>query len=267
MARKSFIISLPLGSPEKKSFRGGMELVSQRLFNEMPPGKKKSFGKSKCSISHVSESLSPWRAACQAIILVSLVETGVTHEEVNPRVAACLVHRNVCRVAPSFAPTSLPNEARQSQQECLHQWQLHFQADFPGCRCRRSWLMWLSIWIFFLTRLFPAAGVSLGQPTARQQPLWLADASLFCPAAGCQAAAPRPPKGLPTGPPRHPGGRQATRPRAAPATSTRARAALPTRRGLSIAAQALAEPPQRTRAPAGAPSPSRGDGGTSACCG
>ena len=77
--------------------------------------------------------------------------------------------------------------------------------------------------------------MSLGQPTARQQPLWLAAASQFCPAAGCQAAAPRPPKGLPTGPPRHPGGRRATRPRAAPATSTRARAALPTRRGPSIA--------------------------------
>ena len=46
--------------------------------------------------------------------------------------------------------------------------------------------------IFFLKRLFPAAGVSLGQPTARQQPLWLAAASQFCPAAGCQAAAPRP---------------------------------------------------------------------------
>ena len=122
------------------------------------------------------------------------------------------------------------------------------------------------IYLFF-TRLFPAAGVSLGQHTARQQPLRLAAASQFCPAAGCQAAAPRPPKGLPTGPPRHPGGRRTTRPRATPATSTRARAALLTRRGQSIAAQALAEPPQRTRAPAGAPSPSRGDGGTSACCG
>ena len=57
---------------------------------------------------------------------------------------------------------------------------------------------------FFPPPLFPAAGVSLGQHTARQQPLWLAAASQFCPAAGCQAAAPRPPKGLPTGPPRHP---------------------------------------------------------------
>ena len=123
-----------------------MELVSQRLFNEMPPGKKKSFGKNKCSISHVVESLSPWRAACQEIIRVLLVETGGTHEEINPRVAACLVHRNVCRVAPNFAPTCLSNEVWQSQQECLHQWQLHRQADFPGYRCGRSCLMWLSIW-------------------------------------------------------------------------------------------------------------------------
>ena len=59
-------------------------------------------------------------------------------------------------------------------------------------------------------------------------------------------AAPSPPRGLPTGPPGRPGERRATR--AAPATSTRARAALLTRRGMAVDAT-IVSPVARDGAP------------------